>query len=118
MSMELNPVPPVDLGHAEPATAVKHVIPELPTTVDPTETATPSVTTGIELALKLSEETVTQLQVQAEAGDQPAIAELARRAMHKQLESSESNAHAAAPTPHVSAEPHEPGKGTQIDEMG
>jgi hypothetical protein len=118
MSLEMSSATAANLAYAEPAATLKHVVPDPPTPLDTSEATGTSITTGIQLAVQLAAETITQLQLQADAGDDAAIAELERRAIQGQPESAASNAPAAAPASHGTASPQEPGKGTQIDETG
>src|ERR1700728_2503701 len=88
MSLDVISVAAANLAYEPPAIAT-HLIPDSPSTLDPSGTAGTSIATGIELATQLASETIPQLQIQADTGDQAAIAELESRANQKRLQPAE-----------------------------
>jgi len=80
----------------------------------PSTTSSASSASTTETAAQLAKETISQLQKQANSGDQLALRELHRRALLKQHQSGHSTESSEASAAE-SATLQEPGKGTQID---
>jgi hypothetical protein len=115
MSLEVVSVAAANLAHEQPAIA-EHAKPESPGNLDPSLSAGAAITTGIELATQLAGETIPELLIQADSGDQAAVTELERRANQAQLELAGSTQSSDISGLHGSASPHEAGKGDQIDQ--